>query len=247
MRGFDISAARALVLALGLAALPTAAHAAKLNASGTRSFHYNTSGKVYAASAPRTVSGPAQLKFDGVQGQSFYPNSGQSIQLGQFSVDSTIPGLTTTFDGTPFRVQIQVPERDKTSTVPVLGSIFSRFGRDLKLKTVTANSVILRGHLNGIVNGDGSTNLKATVDSVRLGSLDPGTADHVTKFTFPIRFGELKLPADWATAATAYPKGVVATQVMPTPTPEPASALVFVAALGGLVVARRRSKGSAAA
>ena len=245
MRGFALSTARVCLLPLaGLllwAAAP--ARAATLNSSANRSFHYNTSGKVYAAAAPRTVSGPAQLKFDGLSGQTFYPNSGQEMNLGQFSVDSTLPGVATTFNGTPFQVEVRAPEFNKTSTVPVLGSIFSRFGRDLKLKTLTDNSILLRGHLDGTVGADGVPNLHATVDSVRLGGLAPGTSDHVTKYTFPFRFGELKLPHTWTVAASALPRrGVVAAQELATPAPEPATIAIFATALGGFALARHRRR-----
>lgn len=246
MRGLTPRTSRALALAcaglLLLAATPTRSVAAPIQAAANRSFHYNTSGKVYAAGDPKTVSGPALLRFDGVKNQVYYPNSNQDINLGQFVVDSTIPGQATTFDGTPFRLQIQVPELDKTSKVPLLSSVFSRFGRDLRLKTVTQNSVLLRGFLNGTVNADGSNNLRATIRSVKLGSLDPGTSDHLTKFVFPIRFGELKFPPNWTVASSAYPNSMFAAQVLATPAPEPASVLVFAAALGGLALAHHRRR-----
>lgn len=243
MRGIATSSARALIVAmafaLGGAGSPTASLAAPLKTTSLRTFHYNTSGTVNAGFAPRSVDGPAQLRFEGVDGATFY--EGQPIALGQFVVGSTIPGFSTEFDGTPFRVQIQVPELDKTSKVPVLGTIFSRFGRALGVKTVTENSVILRGQLNGTVGADGKADLKATVNSVRLGSLDPSTSDHVTKFTFPIRFGELKLPDGWVMAASANPHAS-AQEMLPTPAPEPASVLVFGATLGGLALARRHRR-----
>ena len=247
MRGPSNPTARVFLLALAVAfvasAVPTASHAAALirRTAADRSFGYDTSGQVYAASRPHSVTGPARLQFEGVNGGNYYPNSGQSIDLGQFTVDSTVPGVATSFDGTPFRVQIHALGLDKTSRVPLLSSVFSKFAKDLHLKTVRENSVLLRGHLDGTVNADGTTDLKATVDSVRLGSLDPSTSDHITKYTFPIRFGELKLPPGWATAPSAYPHAVSA-QVLATPAPEPSSILVFVAALGGLAFARYRRR-----
>ncbi len=242
MRGIATTSARALIFAmafaLGAAGAPTASLAAPLKPSAVRTFHYNTLGTVNASSAPLTVSGPAQLRFEGVDGGTFYPGSGQAMNIGQFVLNSTIPGVATQFVGTPFRVQVRVPELDKTTKVPVLSSVFSRFGKALGVKTVTENSLILRGHLDGTVGADGRTDLKATVRSVKLGSLDPSTSEHVTKYTFPIRFGELKLPPNWAMADSAQPRAS-AQEVLATPAPEPASVLVFGATLGGLALARR--------
>jgi PEP-CTERM motif len=162
-------------------------------------FSYNTSGIVGIGADPSSVIGPAVLQFQGVTGASYDPAFGQAIPLGQFVINPSTPtyGLGTIYNGTPFEVEIQAPGLDKTSTFPVLGQLFPGLGKDLSLKTLNENSVILKGTLTGTVSGSGQANVVATVDSVKLGSLDAPTQDHITHYTFPIHFSQLVLPAGW--------------------------------------------------
>ena len=166
-------------------------------------FAYNTSGDVSVAADPSSVSGPAVLQFEGVTGASFDPKSGQPINLGQFVVapSSVAAGQATSFAGTPFEVQVDAPEFNKTSSVPVFDKLFPTFGKKLHLKTVIENSLLLKGHLDGVVGANGQANVTATVDSIKLGSMNVQSQDHVTHYTFPIRYGQLKLPTSWAMGA----------------------------------------------
>ena len=238
MRGcFTIAAARASLLGLAFAVASTGCPGVALSSTKhvardpNAPFLYNTSGLVGIGASPASVTGPAVLQFQGLNGASYDPKSGQPIGLGQFvaSPSTALGGASTLYKGTPFEVEIQAPGLDKTSTVPVLDQIFSKFGRRLSLKTLTENSLLLKGHLDGSVGGDGQAHVTATVDRIKLGSLDMTTQDHVTHYTFPIRFSQLKLPASWVMAATTLPTGSTSNTVAginPTPAAQTLSAAV---------------------
>jgi hypothetical protein len=204
MRGTSVlAAARASLTAFAFVVVgstwcPGVALSATMRTDETP-FSYNTSGVVGIGANPASVEGPAVLRFQGVTGASYDPAFGQPISLGQFVINASIPtnGQGTIYSGTPFEVEIQVPTLNKTSTFPVLDSLFPGLGKDLSLKTVNENSVILKGTLSGTVLADGQTNVVATVDTVKLGSLDASTSDHITHYTFPIHFSQLVLPAGW--------------------------------------------------
>jgi hypothetical protein len=162
-------------------------------------FAYNTSGVVGIGANPASVIGPAVLQFQGLSGASYDPAYGQPISLGQFVINPSTPtnGQGTIYSGTPFEVEIQAPGLNKTSTFPVLDSLFPGLGKDLSLKTLNENSVILKGTLTGTVAADGQANVIATVNTIKLGSLDAPTSDHITHYTFPIHFSQLVLPSGW--------------------------------------------------
>ncbi len=170
-------------------------------------FAYTTSGVVGIGADPASVAGPAVLQFQGVTGASYDPATGLPISLGQFVLNPSTPtyGLGTIYAGTPFEVEIHANGLDKTSTFPVLGNLFPGLGKSLSLKTLNENSVILKGTLTGIVTPGGQNNVVATVNSVKLGSLDAPTQDHITHYTFPIHFSQLKLPPGWVNAGSTVP------------------------------------------
>ncbi len=281
-----------IVAALGSMFAPNVASAAtkttdRYHVNVPSSFDYNTTGIVRAQ--PSTISGPNQLAFSGVTGGNYVTGSNQTIQLGQFVVNpvTTASGAdaVTTYRGTPFVIQIRAPEYDKTSSVPILSKVLPDFGKAFHLKTATLNSLLIRGHLDGTVNAAGVSNVTATVDSTRLGSV--GTAlpkNTAVNYTFPVHYGDLKLPTSWsmnttgnALASTAVTTGSTTTtttatpsigstatnstalQILaspaaemltasstpsvndPTPTPEPATILIFAAAIGGFAWSRRRA------
>lgn len=193
-------------------------------------FAYNTSGIVGIGAAPASVDGPAVLKFEGVTGASYDPAYGQPISLGQFVINPSTPtnGQGTIYNGTPFEIEIQAPELDKTSTFPVLDSLFPSLGKSLSLKTVNENSVILKGTLSGTVLADGQANIVATVDTIKLGSLDASTSDHITHYTFPIHFSQLVLPAGFVMNGSTVPTSTpltltpgATTTAAQTPTAQP--------------------------
>ena len=208
MRGCcSLASARASILAFGSLLIPgvaTAAASHPLPPSPVRPFVYDTSGIVGIGADPASVNGPAVLQFQGLTNAPFHPSSGQTVPLGQFVVSpsSASLGQTTTYTDTPFEVQVQTPEFNKTNTVPVLSSVFPTLGKSLRLKTLVENSLLVKGHLDGTVGPNGQVNVIATVASIKLGSLDAPTTDHSTRYTFPIRFSQFKLPPGWTMAST---------------------------------------------
>jgi hypothetical protein len=214
MRGTDVLAASRAPLAAiallvaGSIGCPGVAQAAAKRTDLTP-FTYNTSGVVGIGADPGSVDGPAVLQFQGVSGSSYDPAYGQPISVGQFVVNPSTPlnGQGTIYANTPFEIEIQAPTLDKTSSFPVLGSLFPGLGKSLSLKTLNENSVILKGTLTGTVSGTGQVNVVATVDTVKLGSYDASSSNHITHYTFPIHFSQLKLPSGWVMAGSTVPTG----------------------------------------
>ena len=285
MRGIPFSAparASALALALAIAITITAAPGPALAsakkhtppANTPASFLYDTTGDVQVQADPSSVSGPAQVEFQGVSDQRYAHGAGVPINLGQFVVTpgTAAPGVTTTYTDTPFEVQVTAPEFNKSTSVPLLSTVFSSLDRQLHLKTATVNSILIDGTISGTVSGTGQTDLAVTVDKVKLGGLPASTQDHITRYTFPIRFSQLELPTSWSTSTAAnpalptnplpaetYASPAAATvqaapaleilaapaataTVVPTPTPEPSTLAIFAVALAGLALARRGSR-----
>ncbi len=271
-------------LALGLAVAPGAASASSKTSTSTtltnpyqvivpKTFEYNTSGEIRTHGAASTLTGPSQLSFSGVSNAVYATGSNQTIQLGQFVVNpvNTPSGasVVSTYRGTPFVIQIRAPAYDKTSKVSVLDNLLPSFGRAFHLKTQTINSLLIRGHLDGTVNGSSQSSVTATVDSVKLGGTQPTSKSYATNYTFPVRYSDLKLPTSWtmntagnalatlpgsipgmptpaAMTASAQILATPAAEMLasgpgsPTPTPEPSTIVIFAAAAVGVAWSRRR-------
>ena len=274
--------AATLVLALGATVAPPAARAAaKTSTNSTtimsttnpyevvvpKTFGYNTTGGVRSQADPSSIKGPAQLAFSGVSSAVYVTDSNQPIQLGQFTVTpaKTASGAAavTTYAGTPFVIQVRAPGFDKTSKIALLADALPNFGRAFHLSTHTVNSLLIKGHLDGTVNGSATSSVTATVDSVHLGGLQAPSKSYATNYTFPVRYTDLKLPTSWTmnTANNALATGTGTTTATsaaqllatpaaemltatplggPTPTPEPATIVIFAAAIGGFAWSRRR-------
>jgi hypothetical protein len=219
MRGRNpLAAARAsvLVLTFGMSlvgASSLAFSATKSSApSAKKPFEYETSGIVNIGADPASVSGPAVLQFQGLTGAVFNPTAPQPFNLGQFvlSPGSTTGGQTTTYSDTPFEVEVQTPEFNKSSNVPVLDQIVPSLNKQLGLKTSVENSLLLRGHLDGTISANGQVSVVATVDSIKLGSLTTAGSDQVTHYTFPIRYSQFVLPSNFV-MSTSSPSVTVPT------------------------------------
>jgi hypothetical protein len=223
MRGrLPLGSARAVVFAIafGVTGLmgPDLAIAAKSSApSAKKPFVYDTSGVVSIGADPSSVSGPAVLQFQGVTGSTFNPTVAQPINLGQFvAVPSSLAsGQATTYNDTPFEVEVQAPEFNKSSSVPVLDQIIPSLDKKLDLKSSVENSLLLKGHLDGTVSANGQVNVTATVDSIKLGSIEGGGSGQVVHYTFPIRYSQFILPPSWVLSNSST------SVTVPTSTPNP--------------------------
>ena len=269
-----------LGLGLGLTVAPSTVQAATKTSNPyqqviPRTFEYNTTGTVRTAIDPSSVKGPSQLAFNGVTNAVYATGSGQTIQLGQFVVTpattSTGAAAVTTYDGTPFVIQVRAPQYDKSSKVPVLAGLLPNFSKSFHLKTQTLNSLLIRGHLDGTVNAATNSSVTATVDSVRLGSTTAAAKDTAVNFTFPVRYNDLKLPTSWtmstagnaalavaaAAPATSANSGSTAAQVLatpaaeeltanpiatPVPTPTPEPSTILILAAGAAGIAYARRR-----
>jgi len=246
MRGFGIPAAARASMVLALAVAPARAATQHNESSVRRPFNYHTTGIVGIHAAPNSVHGPAVLQYQGVAGSTYLPGAGQPIDLGQFVVPpgTVTNGQATTYDHTPFAVQVRAPEFDKTSSVPLLDKAFPKLGNKLGLKTVTESSLLIRGQLNGTVSPAGQSDVTATINTVRPGGLEKQTQDHVTRYAFPIRFGDLTLPPSWMMSSMTPGMAAASAELLtpaPTAAPEPSTLALFGAILGGLALARRRN------
>ena len=211
------------------------------------SFAYNTTGSIHVESAPSSVSGPATLQFQGVTNGVYTVAQGQSIQLGQFVVPASTNtyGSPTTFTNTPFELQVTAPEFNKTTTVPLLDKVFPTLGKSFHLKTETDNSLLIRGVLNGTVSASGQANLAATVGSIKLGGINATTTDHITRYTFPIRFSQLRLPSSWTESSPLAVNVPLPTPTTPTQTyASTAAAKVQAAPAAEMLLAATSSKAS---
>ena len=216
-------AALAVAFAFGATLAPADARAATKTSNPyqqvvPRTFEYNTTGVIRAGGG--TVRGPNQLSFTGIPSATYVTDSSQPIQLGQFVVTPTAAGnnaaAVTTYDNTPFVIQVHAPQYDKTKSVPVLSSLLPNFGNTLHLKTATINSLLVKGHLDGTVDANGASTVTATVDSTRLGSLKGAPKSTTYNYTFPVRSTDLKLPTSWTMNTTA--KALASTSAAPAGT-----------------------------
>ena len=224
MSGLNISlvvrSVPAVIVALGGLIAPGFVTAAAVTTTPS-SFNYTTTGSI--RNRPATVAGPAQLSFSGVDNGSYVTGSNQTIQLGQFVVNpaKTLIGgdAVTTYNGTPFVIQIRASQFDKTKDIPLLAKILPTFGRSLHLKNQTLNSLLIKGHLDGTVSGSGASNVTATVDSTRLGTIDKLPKNTAVNYSFPVRYGQLKLPTSWKMNTTGNALASVAAVPNPILTP----------------------------
>ena len=203
-------AQRFLLVLLGSTLAPASLGAATVTTNKyqvivPKTFAYSTTGVI--RDRPGTITGPEQLTFSGVSNGSYATGSNQAIQLGQFTVHPTQTATgtdaVTTYNGTPFVIQVRAPQFDKNTKVPVLGDVLPNFGKTFHLKTQTLNSLLIRGHLDGTVNGSGASTVTATVDSTRLGTLAAAPKNTAVSYTFPVHYGDLKLPTAWTMNTTA--------------------------------------------
>ena len=194
----------ALILAGSSLVAPRATLASTKTSTINKPFAYNTDGVVDIGANPASVTGPAVLQFQGVTHAMFNPQSTQPITLGQFVAEpSTVGGQTTTYNATPFEVEIQTPEFDKTSSVPLLSQIFSNYSKALGLKSKTENSLMLKGVLNGTVSPTGVVNVVATVDSIKLGAINANSPNAKLHFAFPIHYSQFTLPSGWVMSSSS--------------------------------------------
>lgn len=208
---------RAAVIALGLVAwTATGATAAPLS--------YTTSGQV----TPTTgVTGTNVVSFNALStGNSLDLSTGQTnASLGSFAIAPLAPGVSTTYNQTPFQISLLPASYGSTT-----------FGTD-------APVVSLTGFLNGTVSGPSNSTVTATFNSVSPSSISLGTGNGSATFSLPSSF---LLAPSTSNNGTTTAQGLVTSSAQgESPVPEPSTIALFLTTVGGLglrryVLSRRR-------
>jgi len=217
---------RAAVIALGLVAwTATGATAAPLS--------YTTSGQVDTTTGVSSSSGGTPVTPDNVV--SFVPlSSGNSVDfstgqtnasLGNFVVQALGDGKTTTYNDTPIQIYFQPVSYGSTS--------------------ISSDApVVIKGVLNGVVNGPSSSTVTATFNPPPSGIFGLGGTQTSGSAEFSLPTTTLLLAPSTSNGGQTTAQGLVT--LVEAPVPEPSTIALFLTTVGGLglrryVLSRRRS------
>lgn len=206
-------------------------------AAGPMDLTYNTTADVPQQTpsgswpVPWSISGPGVVTFQGIQGG--IQRAWEPFSLGQFVV--TTPATDTTYTNVPFWVEFRDPdlhwvEPGSASSLPVqYDGVFSLVGR-----------------LNGTVRADGTSNLAAIIDQHYTSGVAPVPLDRIYKNSLPFSVGDVvvdmpRWPSRWIPLTAPIDGGL--TDLTARVVPEPASALIFLAAAAGALGLRRLGAG----
>ena len=191
-----------------------------INNTAVPSFGFTTSGQIGSDG----VTGFNAISFRS-QADPIWGTTG-SRYLGQFLTAPMPPGLTTTYNNTSFSI----------SLLPV--------GLQLDGNWYTQNlqPIVLKGRLNGTLNGTDYSNVVATFDPVNpwvdivQGGLSGST-------TFLSGIGPFVIKSNGTTDATM--SWLTLANPSPVPVPEPSTLAIFASSLAVAWAARRRQAKSA--
>ena len=222
---------RAAVIALGLVAwTATGATASPLSSTSGQvtptTLSYTTSGQV----TPTTgVTGTNVVSFNALStGNSVDLSTGQTnASLGSFAIAPLAPGVSTTYNQTPFQISLLPASYGSTT-----------FGTD-------APVISLTGFLNGTVGGPSNSTVTATFNSVSPSSISLGTGNGSATFSLP---SSILLAPSTSNGGQTSAQGLVTSSSTGSeaPVPEPSTIALFLTTVGGLglrryVLSRRRS------
>lgn len=152
------------------------------------------------------------------------------FNLGTFTTAPLLTGESTTYQNTPFSIDLRVTPAD--ANVPYFGGYFSN---------TPAYDYQINGLLNGTIRSDGSSTLFPSITSV--------TGSGSITAPFPAEDLNIALPVINATPPNGF-EGVTQLTAsvnvdplgnpLPSPAPEPTSVAAFAAALAGWAWRRRR-------
>jgi len=222
---------RAAVIALGLVAwTATGATASPLSSTSGQvtptTLIYTTSGQV----TPTTgVTGTNVVSFNALStGNSLDLSTGQTnASLGSFAIAPLAPGVSTTYNQTPFQISLLPASYGSTT-----------FGTD-------APVVSLTGFLNGTVSGPSNSTVTATFNSVSPSTISLGSSGNGSA-TFSLPSSFLLAPSTSNNGTTSAQGLVTSSTSSESPVPEPSTIALFLTTVGGLglrryVLSRRRS------
>ena len=204
---------RTAVVALGIAAL------AASGADAAALMTYSTVGSTIDSDG---VTGVGAISLNTVNSGSF--SNPSSFSLGEFQVAELPEGTSTTYVNTPFSFTFQSKTIDGVEPIP------------------NGTPIVIKGVLNGTVNGSNQSSVVATFDPTTIPSFKTGLYDN----TLTIPDLSLSLVPSTSnggrTTAQAY---LLATPNAP-PIPEPTTIALFLTTLAGLGLRHRVRAGRAA-
>lgn len=194
----------AFALAIGLMA------ASGASASPTL-INYSTSGQIGSTG----VSGPNMVSFNSVADGAFVTPS--AFSLGEFLVAALPPGVTTTYQNTPFSVTYAIKQVN---------------GKDTSIAPIT-----ITGKLNGDLTGPSQSSVIATFNPISVPNFTIGELDN----TLSILGSTVSLVPSTTNGGRTTSQAQLFAQAAPVP--EPTTFAVFAVAIAGLGYTRlRRAK-----
>lgn len=216
---------RTLISMCGLVAVSVAGFKSASSAEIPSQIDYSTSGWV---SMP---GGQSPLYFIGIQ--SGKTAGSEPFDLGNFRVNS-LPGVTTTYDHTPFAITFSAPAYNRV----VPGDVPTNF-------TVYQGSFMVWGYIDGTIFADGHSQLVATFSTDATGDISERPATGVYLYGLPFPISDIKIPLslDLSQAAneSGYDEGRFAVNV--TIVPEPGSVAIFMVGIAAVALKARHLRG----
>jgi hypothetical protein len=181
--------------------------------------NYSTSGTVGLTG----ITGPNVISFNSVAiGEYDAPSS---LSLGEFLVAPLAPGVSVTYDHTPFSITYLTNSVDGTPPVP------------------NESPITINGFLSGTVTGAGRSDVVATFNPLETSNFQTGSYLNSMK----ILDAAVSLVPSSTNGGRTTAQGRNVVQLAPTPNiPEPASIVVFLTAATGIGLRRRGRAGKAA-
>jgi hypothetical protein len=207
---------RTAAVALTLAAVfASAAQAAPVDGGASSFVEYSTSGTVGLTG----VTGPNVISYNSVAAGSF--TSPSSFSLGEFLVAPLMEGSTTTYNNTPFAITYLVNKVNGTEPDP------------------NETPITITGVLNGTIVGATQSDVVATIDPIEDASFLTG--DFINEIA--VLGGSVSLVPSTTNGGRTTAQAHIT--VRAAPVPEPTSIAVFLTALAGFGLHRRRARARA--
>ena len=183
---------------------------------------YSTAGAINASLPTDGVTGANVISFIPITSAQIDTSS--NVPLGYFQVAAQAPGVSTTYDNTPFSITFVPGSLNGTALT-------------------NAGSVTIMGVLNGTETGSNQSNVIATFSTPSSGSFQLGT----TSSNLSIPQAQLLLvPSSAGNGETTVAGIITSADTNPVTTPEPSTIALFLSTIGGLglrkFVQRRRQR-----
>lgn len=161
------------------------------------------------------VTGAPVIGFNSVATGSFTAPS--SFSLGSFQVAPLDDGVSTTYVDTPFSITLGIQKTDDYVPTP------------------NETPIIITGKLNGTVSGKSQSDVVATFNPISYGPFQTGN--------FLNTLSVLDASVSLVPSTTNNGQTTAQARIVVTAVPEPATMMIFAAAVGGLALRRRVRRG----